>query len=184
MENKKYDLPNSLKLDENHRNQSNILKSNCFISKGTKIIILNGVFVDKYQSDNCLQVKINSNFIIFTKILMFYSFKIIDSQKTVIGWLEINELPEWMNYFKINQDNDDILFNISAVYSDNKISCIANNDIEPETELFFNYKAVIDENNDNNNTDNNNQEESDNYEMNEETEFYSNKTHESSIKNK
>lgn len=76
MENKKYDLPNSLKLDENHSNQSNILKSNCFISKGTKIIILNGVFVDKYQSDNCLQVKINSNFIIFTKILMFIPLRL------------------------------------------------------------------------------------------------------------
>lgn len=91
-------LPKNFKLDET-KSGIRIFKSSCFIPKGTKLYSLNGVFVNRYRSDNCIQI--------------------IDNENTNLGWLEVDDLPSWLIYLKIKDESD--YFNLSATYSNNQV---------------------------------------------------------------
>ena len=91
-------LPKNFKLDL-AKNGSRVFKSSCFIPKGTKLFSLNGVFVNRDQSDNCIQI--------------------IDNENSNIGWLEVDDFPSWAIYLKIKDESD--YFNLSAMYSNNQV---------------------------------------------------------------
>jgi hypothetical protein len=64
--------------------------------------------------------------------------EVVDTADVNRGWFELAKHPKWLAYLKSNANEK---CNVTAVYLNDKVILKAQKDIEPDTELCFNFKA-------------------------------------------
>lgn len=106
-------VPNGLRIEDN------IVKTNTYIE--------NEAILDSFEG----QLIENSS--------QSYSIEVLDADQETKGWFEFDKYPKWLSLVKKSTETA----NVFALYSNNNLSLRAKFAMDTNTELIFDYKALI-----------------------------------------